>query len=128
MPDTPYLETLPLCRYVCCGRDTWCNSLRFEMFLLSVINSLLTSIRCLAKNWQGGIFSAPFWSLCEKLFLSYLYFNKILLHKSSKWSSLVSGPRSKFSPLETKNTGLVHCSQPQPFTGNWQTMAWWLCR
>jgi len=85
-PDTPHLETLPLCRYVCYGRDTWCNSLRFEMFLLSVINSLLTSIRCLAKNWQGGIFSAPLLKSISEAFS----IPKILLHKSygtyTQWS------------------------------------------
>ena len=38
-----------------------------------------------------GTLSAPFWCLCQKLSLSLLYFNKALLHKSSEWSSLVSG-------------------------------------
>ena len=35
---------------------------------------------------------ASFWCLCQKLSLSPLYFNKTLLHKSSEWSSLISGP------------------------------------
>ena len=57
----------------------------------------------------------PFLFLCQKLSLSLLYLNKILLHKSSKWSSLVSGPRSNTSPPETMNPGLIHGSQHQPF-------------
>ena len=46
--------------------------------------------------------SAPFWCLCQKLPLSPLYFNKTLLHKSSEWSSLVSGPGLN-SPPGAKN-------------------------
>ena len=41
---------------------------------------------------RRGTLSAPFWCLCQKLSPSPLYFNKTLLHKSSEWSSLVSGP------------------------------------
>ena len=47
----------------------------------------------------------PFRCLCQKLFLSPLYFNKTLLHKSSEQSSLVSGPGLN-SPLEAKNPGI----------------------
>ena len=42
--------------------------------------------------------------------LSLLYFNKILLHKSSEWSSLVTDPRFNFSPPEVKNPGIFHGS------------------
>ena len=35
----------------------------------------------LAKNYQGGTPSVPFWCLCQKLSLCLLYFNKRLLHK-----------------------------------------------
>ena len=45
-----------------------------------------------------GSFSALFWCLCQKLSLSFLYFYKTLLHKSSQWWSLISGPRLN-SPL-----------------------------
>ena len=45
--------------------------------------------------------------------LSPLYFNKTLLHKSSKWSSLVSGPRLNSSPPGAKNPSVV--IQQQPF-------------
>ena len=38
--------------------------------------------------------------------LSPLYFNKTLLHKSSEWSSLVSGPKLNSSSLEAKNLGV----------------------
>ena len=51
------------------------------------------------KTSRGGTLSAPFWCLRQKLSLSPLYFNKTLLHKSSEWSSLVSGPRLNSSPL-----------------------------
>ena len=50
--------------------------------------------------------SAPFWCLCQKLSLSPLYFNKTLLHKSSEWSSLVSGPGLNSSPPGAKNPGV----------------------
>ena len=77
--DTIYLTQrhivwrgLPLCRYVCYGRETWCNSLNLEVFLLSMIENLLTGIRCLAKNRQGGIFSAHFCCLLSEA-LSILF-------------------------------------------------------
>ena len=50
-----------------------------------------------------ALLSATFWCLCQKLSLSLLYFNKTLLHKSSEWSRLVSGPGLNSSPLEAKN-------------------------
>ena len=56
---------------------------------------------------EGGAYS-PFWCLCQKLSLSLLYFNKTLLHKSSAWSSLVSGPRLNSSLPEAKNPGVFH--------------------
>ena len=59
-------------------------------------------------------YSALFWCLCQKLSLSPLCFNKILLHKSSERSSLVSGPRLNSSPPGAKNPGVV--IQQQPFT------------
>ena len=43
----------------------------------------------------------------EKLSLSPLYFNKTLLHKSSEWSSLVSGPGLNSSPPEAKNPSIL---------------------
>ena len=42
--------------------------------------------------------------------LSPLYFNKTLLHKSSEWSSLVSGPGSNSSPPEAKNPSVFRGS------------------
>ena len=107
-PKIPHLETLPLCRYVCCGRDTWCNPLRFEMFLLSMINSLLKSVRCLAKNCKGATLLPPSDVYVRSFLLSLLYFNKTWLHKNSKWSGLISGSTSKSFPLEAKNPGIVH--------------------
>ena len=56
-----------------------------------------------------GYSFTPFWCLCQKLSLSPLYFNKTLLHKSSEWSSLVSGPGLNSSPPKAKNPA-SHCS------------------
>ena len=46
-----------------------------------------------------------------------LYFNKILLLKSSKWSSLVSGSGSKSSPPEVMNPSIAQGLQQQPLGG-----------
>ena len=61
--------------------------------------------------------SVPFWCLCKKLSLSLWYFNKTVLHKSSEWSSLDSGPELNSSPLEAKHPSTIHCSQLQPLSG-----------
>ena len=50
--------------------------------------------------------------------LSLLYFSKTLLQKSSELLNLVSGPKSKPSPLEVTSPGSAHGSQPQPFTSH----------
>ena len=59
------------------------------------------------------ILSAPFWCLCQKLFLSPLYFNKTLLHKSSEqsasslapnWILLLQGPRIPVSSRDSTTT------------------------
>ena len=76
-------------------RGAWWNFLCLEVSLLSDY-SLLTDIKCLAENWQAGTLSFPFWCLCQRLSLSLLYFNKTLLHKSSKWSGLTSDPQIEF--------------------------------
>ena len=62
----------------------------------------------ITSSWRlaGGYSSAPFWCLCQKLSLSPLYFNKALLHKSSEWSSLVSGSGLNSSPPGAKNPGV----------------------
>ena len=62
----------------------------------------------ITSSWRlaGGTLSAPFWCLCQKLSLSPLYCNKTLLHKSSEWSSLVSGPGLNSSPPGAKNPGI----------------------
>ena len=57
-----------------------------------------------------GTLSAPFWSLCQNLSWSLLYFNKTLLHKSSEPSNLVSGPGLNSSPPEAKNPSIFHGS------------------
>ena len=74
------------------------NLQTFFGFTGEYITPLLTLTR--------GTLSAPFWCLCQKLSLSPLYFNKTLLHKSSEWSSLISGPRLNSSPPEAKNSGI----------------------
>ena len=70
----------------------------------------------LLKNQQGDNLSVPFWCLYQKLSLSLLHFNKSLLRKSSAWSSLISGPKSKSSPQKVTNTRSVHSSLPKAFT------------
>ena len=66
----------------------------------------------ITSSWRlaGGTLSAHFWCLCQKLSLSPLYFNKTLLHKSSEWSSFVSGPGLISSPPEAKNPGVFSFS------------------
>ena len=66
---------------------------------------------------NGGALSALFWCLCQKLSLSFLYFNKTLLHKSSEWSSLVSGPGLNSSPSEAKNPGVFSWLSNNPSLG-----------
>ena len=61
----------------------------------------------LIQKKQSRYSFCPFWCLCQKLSLSPLYFNKTLLHKSSEWSSLLSGPGLNSSPLEAKNPGVL---------------------
>ena len=78
--------------------------LNFKTFL-SFINRLLVTITS-SRRLAGGYSSAPFWCLCQKLSLSPLYFNKILLHKSSERSSLISGPGLNSSPPGAKNPGV----------------------
>ena len=54
-------------------------------------------------NTSKGVLFLPPSDVCQKLSLSLLYFNKTQLHKSSEWSSLVSGPGLNSSPPEAKN-------------------------
>ena len=82
----------------------WCHS-EFKTFL-SFINRLWVTIWQPAEDQQGGTLSAPFWCLCQKLSLSPLCFNETLLHKSSEWSSLVSGPRLNSSHPGAKHPGI----------------------
>ena len=49
--------------------------------------------------------------------MSLLYFNKTSLHKSSKQSSLISGPRLNSSPSEAKNPG-IFCGSATTFQGS----------
>ena len=58
----------------------------------------------------SGIFSAPFWCLCQKISLSLFIVIKFLPHKSPEWSSLVSGPKAKSSPSEITNPTLFTIS------------------
>ena len=71
-----------------------------------LINTFLTDIKQFVKTCNRDTLSAPFWCLC----LSLLYFNKTVLHKSSEWSSLVTGPRLNPCPPEAKNPGVFHGS------------------
>ena len=79
---------------------------------LAVAVAVIYNIQ-LKTSWGvggGGALSAPFGCLCQKLSLPPLYFNKTLLHKSSEWSSLVSGPGLNLSPPEAKNPGILSFS------------------
>ena len=66
-------------------------------------------------------------------FLSPLYFNKTLLHKSSEWSSLFSGPGLNSSPLGAKNPGVLawfnnNLSSPGAWSSPWrQGYVGWVC-
>ena len=46
-----------------------------------LINNFLTGIKQLAKTSKGGHSPSPFWCLCQKLSLSFLYFNKTAIQK-----------------------------------------------
>ena len=85
---------------------------------LSLISSLLIGIYSfLIKTSKGALFRPPSDVSVEAF--SLLYFNKTLLHKSSQWSSLITGPGLNSSPPEAKNPGVIHYSpQWQPFTGD----------
>ena len=48
-----------------------------------------------------------------------LYFNKTLLHKSFKWSSLISDPGWRSSPLKVTICSVAHGLQLQPFSRFW---------
>ena len=64
--------------------------------------------KALLKTSKG----VSFLTLSDVYIRSFLYpfytLKKTLLHKSSKWSSLFSGPRSKFSPPVAKNPSFIH--------------------
>lgn len=58
-PETSSLEMISLCRYVCCGRESWCNSLSngvsvclFVCLFVEFIDQqcVLMSVRCLEKK------------------------------------------------------------------------------
>ena len=72
------------------GPGETASSLRCLSYL---INNFLTDIKQLAKTSKVGHSPSPFWCLCQKLSMSFLYFNKTLLHKSS-WV-IKSGPWSQ---------------------------------
>ena len=84
------------------GWIIWCHSKFDDVTFFSLTDcEWLYNMRL--KTRRGGYSFDPFWCLCQKLSLSPLYFNKALLHKSSEWSSLVSGPRLNSSPPKAKN-------------------------
>ena len=70
-------------------------------------------------NISGVALSVPLWWLCQKLFLSLLYFNKTLLHQSFERSSLISGPGLNSTPLEAKNPG-IFCGSATTFQYHFQ--------
>ena len=94
------------------------------------LNWTETDIKRLAKKEWGGILSAPFWCLCQKLPLCFLYFNKALLHKTCKGSSLVSDPRLQCSPQKVTDPGVALGSRQQTLRNNeWGSgWNWGACR
>ena len=63
--------------------------LSFKTFLSFINRLLVTNIQL--KTSRGALFLPPSDAYVRSFFLSPLYFNKTLLHKSSEWSSFVSG-------------------------------------
>ena len=59
-------------------------------------------------NTSKGVLFCPLLMPMSNTFS--ISFNKTLLHKSSEWSSLVSGPRLNSSPPEAKNPNNKGCS------------------
>ena len=80
-----------------------------------MINSFLTNIKHLAKNYQGGTLSVPFWCLCQKLSLSLLYFNKTLLHKRLQVIKLHLWSQMKILSSSDHGSWVKHGLQQQPF-------------
>ena len=103
------LLTNPVILRLCCGSgpDKTFTTWRYSFDLLLV--PIEKVYKAPAKLVIGALI-AHFWCLCQKLSLFTVI--KLLLHKSSEWSSLVSGPWSKFCPLEATN--------PTPFTISYQ--------
>ena len=69
---------------------------------------------CPQRFWSSVTFSGD--QSLLSLSLSLLYFNKTLLHKSTEWSCLISGPRLNSSPPEAKN--------PSVFLGSTTIFQW----
>ena len=115
MPDSLWPHGLQPTRLPCPGdfpgKDTGvgCHFLLQGIFPIQGSNPGLLHCRQILYQLSYTLF----WCLCQKLSLSPLYFNKTLLHKSSEWSSLISGPGLNSSPPEATNPGVV--IQQQPF-------------
>ena len=73
----------------------------------------ITSIKCLAKKKTSKEPSFLYPSkVYVRSFLYLFYALKKQLHKNSEWSSLISGPGSKSSPPEVRNSSIAHGLQP----------------
>ena len=94
------------------GWEAWCL-LSFKTFL-SFINKLRWLYNIQLKT-NRGVFFLPPSDVYVRSFLYLLYtLTKLLLHESSEWSSLLSGPRLNSSSPGSKNPGIV--IQQQPFS------------
>ena len=62
----------------------------------------------------------------SEAFLSLLYLNKTLSHKSPEWSSLVTGPGLSSSPPEAKNARVFHSSATTWISVVLGGKKWWL--
>ena len=96
--------------YVVGESCTWCNSLSLELLLLSTINSLLRSIRCFGKNWQGCT-SSPTSDVSVRSFL-YLSYTLIKLC----YTKALSGQALSLAP--DRNPLLLRPRIPTSFTAH----------
>ena len=90
------------------------------------------------SNWRlarGVLFLSPS-DAYVRSFVCLLYSLIKLLHKSSEWSNLVSGPRLNSSPPEAKNPGIfslfsnslslwLFCSSLKTFCSCLTGLSWW---
>ena len=102
---------LPLCRCVCCGRELHLVQLSQPWVVSFItINSLLRSIRCFGKNWQGGTSSPP----SDVSVRSFLYLSYTLIKLC--YTKALSGQTLSLAP--DRNPLLLRPRIPTSFTAH----------